>query len=525
MFILTDERLTWMPVSVPRLDAAGNPTTQKLRVQVVLVDYDRFLEITNEQGPGEERNIIHELARDWDGVQARQGDSCGKPGDNQKMFGIDKNGKATITWKKVHTRGKTKTTAFKIETGLSKFSPTHLGGLPKHGRHSHVFHISAKARSLVLNPRRLALIGAPAGSGAAIFYRMWSIHKKGKKRLTRTDGHLHVATVRGQASSSTNPLSLTIASYNIRNAKAQDRGVMDLNTSNNWFKDRQSRVVANIAALKPDIVSFQEDIPTEITGPYNPDNQVDSLQQALKREPALASKDYQLNRSTPYAAIPGALQGVRVMYDANRFSVVKSLSKCSDAPDPNPSCSIKQAPLSGDPARLTRWASYVALQAKDPVTHAAVGKPFWVVSIHLDARTAGTKTQQTRYCNLRARQIQTVITKMNQFNSAYGYPIIVAGDLNDWQNNPASNGWAPHDTLIKAGYFDTADAARTINLAYPTVNAFRPLYRDGSGIGVRYDAIFTKGVRGANVFENRTFRVNGKWPSDHNMIDARITLP
>ena len=74
MFILTDERLTWMPVSVPRLDAAGNPTTQKLRVQVVLVDYDRFLEITNEQGPGEERNIIHELARDWDGVQARQGD-------------------------------------------------------------------------------------------------------------------------------------------------------------------------------------------------------------------------------------------------------------------------------------------------------------------------------------------------------------------------------------------------------------------------------------------------------------------
>jgi hypothetical protein len=78
MFILADERLTWIDVSVPRLDEAGALTHQTLRVKVHLVDYDRFLEIVDATQK-DERAIVHEIARDWEGVQARKADGTIEP--------------------------------------------------------------------------------------------------------------------------------------------------------------------------------------------------------------------------------------------------------------------------------------------------------------------------------------------------------------------------------------------------------------------------------------------------------------
>lgn len=70
MFILTDEPVTWITVRVPRLDEAGNPTEQTCRVKVLLVEYDRYNEMVSlkETSPEEERALIRELARDWDGI-------------------------------------------------------------------------------------------------------------------------------------------------------------------------------------------------------------------------------------------------------------------------------------------------------------------------------------------------------------------------------------------------------------------------------------------------------------------------
>lgn len=442
-------------------------------------------------------------------------------------------GQATILITKVSTKAKTKTTGIRIETGLSKFSPTGSDGLPKHGRGEHTFHLSASTRTFTMGATRLALAGAPAGSGAAIFYRVWSVDASGSKEVTRSDGKLHVVSVKGLASSSANPETVTMGSYNIRNSKAKSStGEYDLDDQYNWYKDRIGRVVDNIAKYHPGILALQEDIPTTSpgNGPESDQGQVKSLMDALAANGTLQSDGitYAENRSTFYTSIPGSLQGVRVLWDTSRFRLAAGFS-CNDASF-QASCAIQEPLLPGDPPSDTRWASYVELQGidtsghHDAATAPTVGGPFWVVSVHLDERTTGTAAQQTSYCQLRSDQVKTVVDKMNKLDTT-GAPIIVAGDLNDWQNDQASNGWAPHDTLVSDGYFDTADAASVTNLKYPTVNAFKPLTADGSGIAPRYDVIMTHGVEGANSFTIDTYQDAGEWPSDHNMILSTFTLP
>lgn len=439
----------------------------------------------------------------------------------------------TITWKKLATKGTTRTTEFKIETGLSKFSPDRKGGLPVHGRHSHVFYVKpGSARSFTMTPARLAAAGAPAGSAAALFFRVWSIDQSGKSIIKRSDGRLHTLSVKGRPADASYANSIVFGSYNLRSSRAG--GSEDFPTQYNWYKDRQDKVVANFVdaaqhGLAPGIVAFQEDL----AGPEKTDQGPGSaLGQDVSLEDALTGQsvdginatsvlenlgiDYRLNRSTLYNKNEATVQGVRIMYDANKYTL---LSNCDDTMPTShiqESCTIPVPTVSGNGAHT--WASYSEFEIKGTTSR------FWVVSAYLNPLQPSSSSLSNTNADLRATQVRAISAAINKLNTA-NEPVIFAGDFNDWQNDPVSHGWAPHDALIQAGYFDTADAATVTNMQYPTVNAFKPLTADGSGIGSRFDVIGTKNITsGATWFTNRTFQDNG-WPSDHDMIEAGFTLP
>ena len=112
---------------------------------------------------------------------------------------------------------------------------------------------------------------------------------------------------------------------------------------------------------------------------------------------------------------------------------------------------------------------------------------------------------------------------MNQLNTAH-LPVVLAGDLNTWQNNKA--GYGAHDALVASGYYDTAAALTQVNVRYTTLNAFaRTIPANASGWGARLDVITVKGVTGAARFENVMKVTDTNRPSDHNMVVADIRLP
>ena len=106
---------------------------------------------------------------------------------------------------------------------------------------------------------------------------------------------------------------------------------------------------------------------------------------------------------------------------------------------------------------------------------------------------------------------------------AAGDKVVLAGDINTWQNN--KGGRVAHDQLVKAGYFDTANAQSAVNLKYSTINHFKTRVSPGAtGFGSRIDVIMVKGSRGAKRFVNVMKPVDSSRPSDHNMIVADVVL-
>ena len=170
-----------------------------------------------------------------------------------------------------------------------------------------------------------------------------------------------------------------------------------------------------------------------------------------------------------------------------------------------------------DSATIRRRAAYAVLADR------ASGKRFFVVSAHLDARHSTNTTTEHSYEALRASQAKAVLARVNQLNTAH-LPVVLAGDLNTWQNNKA--GYGAHDALIASGYYDTAAALTQVNVRYTTLNAFaRTILANASGWGARLDVITVKGVTGAARFENVMKVTDTNRPSDHNMVVADIRLP
>ena len=306
--------------------------------------------------------------------------------------------------------------------------------------------------------------------------------------------------------------ALRVASFNVRTANAT-------NDARTWLQ-RAPVLATTIVSRNPGVVAVQELSPGRADGKPLPTTgsvrQTVSLVNALR---AAGGSKYRLVRTTPYVkpGVPQGSQGARILYDASRYSLV---SPCPEtAPDGNysGSCTIAMPLRTSDSATIRRRAAYAVLSDR------ATGKRFLVVSAHLDARHSTNTATEHSYEALRASQAKAVLARVNQLNTGR-LPVVVAGDLNTWQNNKA--GYGAHDALVAGGYFDTAAALTQINVRYTTMNAFaRTILASASGWGARLDVITVKGVTGAARFENVMKVTDTNWPSDHNMVVADIRLP
>jgi endonuclease/exonuclease/phosphatase family metal-dependent hydrolase len=413
-------------------------------------------------------------------------------------------GEVTFRWK---TEGKN-TTGYKIQTALTMFNPKGKG-LPKKGRHSKTFSISGKKRSFTLTASQAAAAGAKAGSGNHLYFRFYAVNTKGTGTAVRSFAGLRAAMPK--APNVGGGTRVRLAAFNVRTAKATgDR--------RGWMQ-RRTDVARSIVRTSPQVVALQELGPGRADGKHGSTlgtlRQTDSLTRSLA---SVGGGRYKLVRTTPYVAPgkPTGTQGARILYDTSKLSLLSICSDKTKGRNYSSSCTIKLPLLKGDKEGERRRAAYAKFRNKQ------TGKQFYVVSAHLDMRHSKNTRAERKYNALRGQQaavIASTIAKLNKQN----LPVVVAGDLNSWQNNQVGN--APHDVLVARGFFDTAAAVSKVNLHYPTINHFDTRLRPATvGFAPRLDAIMVKGARGAYRFENVVKAIDSARPSDHNLIVADTAI-
>lgn len=414
-------------------------------------------------------------------------------------------GELTLTWKQA---GKN-TTGFRIETGLTTFSPSSSSSLPRKGRQARVFTADSKARSLTLSASQVAEAGAPARSGNQLYLRLGAVNKsvvrwypKLKAVMPTVDGG-DVATIAdfpGRA-------DLRVATFNVRTAKATK-------DKRSW-NARRADVARQIIARHPDVVALQE------IGPGRADGTSAAVKDSLRQTTSLidslksqGASNYAMIRTTPYLkpGTPHGSQGTRILINTD---AIKLASECADYDGKlwwNDDCSFDLPILSDDAKSNIRSAAYAKLVHRD------TRQAFYVVSAHLDARHGA---KDATYNALRGRQTETILSTMKKINTE-NLPMIMAGDWNSYQSLTAGN--APHDLLIDAGYTDAASARVRINMEYSTFNGFATTQKaSGMGFGSRLDAILVKGGTPLS-WENVTKKSDADRPSDHNMLFSTLVL-
>jgi hypothetical protein len=206
--------------------------------------------------------------------------------------------------------------------------------------------------------------------------------------------------------------------------------------------------------------------------------------------------DYHLTRRTGY--FRHAAQDTRILYDARR---VRMTSTCRQS---RPSCYI---PL---PSRGRRQVAAYA-RFKD----LSSGQAFYFVSAHL---TAGNNRSTDR---LRGRQAQAICARMRKMNNHH-LPVLLAMDANSSQTSKGVD--APHNAMVKAGWYNSIAAAQTENVQYNSVQHFRlPQKPSPYGFGSMYDTLLTRFMPGADLFKQ--VLATAPPPSDHNLVFADVRLP
>ena len=410
-------------------------------------------------------------------------------------------GQVTFRWS---TEGKN-TSAFKIETGLTSFSKSKSSSLPTSGRGAKVFTISKARRSWTMSAAQASAAGASAGSANHLYFRLSAVNGS----TVRAYPYLQAVLPKAAATKAKGS-DLRVASFNIRSAK--------LTGSRQWLR-RASDVAREIKGQNPGIVAVQELSPGRADGKNA--STTGSTRQTTSLVKAMASagaSKYRLVRETPYIkpGISHGSQGTRILYDTSRYSLISKCAEKTGKSNYSSSCSFDLPKLAGDARGTIRSAAYARFQDR------RTGARLWVASVHLDARHSGNLAKERSYEALRARQIAAVTARMAKVNTT-GDRVVIAGDINTWQNN--KGGHVAHDHLVKAGFFDTANAQARVNLQYPTINHFKTTLTPGAnGFGSRIDVVMVKGSKGAKRFVNVMKRVDATRPSDHNMIVADVVL-
>ena len=410
-------------------------------------------------------------------------------------------GQVTISWKQDGRN----TSGYKIETGLTTFSKT-SSSLPKTGRNAKVFAVGKGRRSVTLSAAQVSAAGAPATSGNHLNFRLYAVNGS----ATRAYPYLQ-AVLPKPAPPKPSGTPIRLGTFNVRTAKATT-------DARPWLR-RAPDVAREIRDHNPGLVALQE------LGPGRADGKVGTTNGTTRHTTSLAialrsvgAGKYRLTRETSYVK-PGTVfgtQGSRILYDTSRYTL---LSRCTDKTGKSswsPTCGMILPLLPGDKKSEQRAAAYARFQDK------RTGKRIWFASVHLDARHSSNLATEKRYNSLRGSQMRTVYNKLRSVNTS-GDQVIIAGDINSWQNNRAGN--APHDFLVAKGFTDTSAAQTRINTQYTTSNHFDTVLKPaGQGFGVRLDVIMVQGRYGAKRFENVMKRVDSTRPSDHNLVISDVVI-
>lgn len=405
-------------------------------------------------------------------------------------------GQVTIRW----TSDGRNTTAYKIRTGLTSFSKN------SYGRHAKTFTVGRSHRSVTLSAAQVSSTGAGVGTGNHLYFRVYAVNG------SHTRAYPYLQAVMPQAAApKANGTSVRIGSFNVRTARATT-------DSRNWLH-RAPSVARTIKAQNPGVLAVQELGPGRADGKKGVTTghvrQTVSLLNSLR---SAGAGKYRLVRTTPYVK-PGTThgtQGARILYDSSRYRLVNSCAEKTGKKSYSSSCSIELPLRAGDSKSQRRSAAYALLADR------RTGKKFWFASVHLDDRHSGNLAKERSLNNLRGAQMRAVNNRLTGLNHGR-YEIVIAGDINSWQNNAAGN--APHDYLVGQGYYDTAAARSLVNVQYPTINHFQRVLKPGSqGYGVRIDVVMVRGAKGAHRFVNVVKPVDGSRPSDHNMIVSDTVL-
>ncbi len=413
-------------------------------------------------------------------------------------------GEITISW----NQSGANTTGFAVKTGLSTFSRTGSGSLPRDGRNAKIFTFPGKRHRITLSAAQVRAAGAAPETGNYLYFRLYAINTNGAGTATRWYPYLRAAMPRAVAPKSKGT-HVRVASFNVLSAR--------VSKGRSWLS-RADEVAQVISSRNPGVVAIQE------LGPGRADGKTGSTTGHLRQTTSLENElsaigagRYKLVRTTPYVA-PGTThgtQGTRILYNTRKYSVVSDCRESTGKRNYSSTCSMNMPKLASDSEKKRRSAAWAELKDR------STGERFYVVSVHLDDRHSGNKATERVYDNLRERQVAAVYAKVHAI--AGSQEIILAGDLNSWQQKAVSN--APHDYLSANGFYDAASALTKINIQYPTVNHFTTTQKAGAqGYGVRLDAIMVKGSRGASRWENVLDVVDSTRPSDHNMLVADLVL-
>lgn len=315
--------------------------------------------------------------------------------------------------------------------------------------------------------------------------------------------------------------TLSVASYNIHCANC------NADPANSW-PNRRDSVIANVKSKMPDVMGVQEASQAwlkDANGVATNLAQFEDFRNRLNAagapyEVTNSNRNNCVDSSRPTNCVyadKGASLSTKLFYNKNTVTL---LSQGSVA--------LPKLPTNVDP-RYVAWATF---------KQNSTGKSFFVANTHLISG-AGSDLYELR--KQQALKVTQVIAEKNTSN----LPVMITGDMNSSKWAMPTN--APYDEYTKAGYVDPvggtwrtslasgyATAEKMTNAQYYSYNGFTPTLAKTSltgprALGSHIDYILTSKMRVASwemvlsVDTNGVFQ--GRIPSDHNMILAKVGLP
>lgn len=260
-------------------------------------------------------------------------------------------------------------------------------------------------------------------------------------------------------------LELKVLSFNIRYGTARDG-------ENHWDR-RSDLVMEEIRRQDSDVIGLQEALRF----------QIDAIQASLSRYGEIGVGRDDGYTKGEYCAI---------LYRHDRFAVTDAGTFwLSDTP------LVPGSTNWGNTiTRICTWARFLETKT---------GRSFYLFNVHLDHRSQRSREKSTQ---LIMQRIQT---------RPFRDPVVLTGDFNAGEDNPAILHIVQHP---KAALKDTYRVLYPEEHNVGTFNGFK-----GTRTGSKIDYIFVS--QPAQVLKAEIVRTDydGRWPSDHFAVSARLDLP